>query len=279
MVNLLIAEDDHVAASLSRRGFERAGFKVSVATDGASTLEKLLSEPPDLLILDLILPRVDGLEILEFIKRDASLSDLPVIVVSQLPANSESAQAAKNAGIRCYITKSESSLASLLHEVKSALRMPVENLSQGPERVKEFPVFLKPSAATQPRAIREKKKSRILIADDDSVMQRVISFLLSEAGYEVELASNGKEALALATNSPPKLMILDAMMPTLDGFGVMNAWNSNEKLFAVPVIMLTSDLDDKTRGAALAKGVVAYLNKPFSSAELLAHVKRFAGSP
>lgn len=87
-------------------------------------------------------------------------------------------------------------------------------------------------------------------------------------------AYNGREALDLASRQPPDLLILDGIMPELDGFAVLREWRAKEALARIPVVMLTARNREEDVVGALEGGAVDYLTKPFSPAELVARVKR-----
>jgi CheY-like chemotaxis protein len=112
----------------------------------------------------------------------------------------------------------------------------------------------------------------ILIVDDELGIVEVLEFLLSDAGYSVKSALNGQDALAALEEGIPDLVILDYMMPILDGFGVITAMRSNQKYSHIPVI-LTSALDE----VAIRKrsdGFQAFLRKPYKTERLLDEISR-----
>lgn len=115
---------------------------------------------------------------------------------------------------------------------------------------------------------------KILFADDDVILHRVMVHRLNREGFTVESAFNGRQALEMAEQSAPDLMILDGMMPELDGFAVLREWKSRDELKDIPVIMLTARNRENDIVGALEEGAVDYLTKPFSPGELVARLKR-----
>ncbi len=115
---------------------------------------------------------------------------------------------------------------------------------------------------------------KVLLADDDPILHRVLTHRLGREGYEVLSAYNGREALELAARQPPDLLILDGIMPELDGFAVLREWRAKEDLAKIPVVMLTARNREEDVVGAFEGGAVDYLTKPFSPAELVARVKR-----
>ena len=109
----------------------------------------------------------------------------------------------------------------------------------------------------------------IMAVDDEPTILRVLKRILEPEGYEVILASDGSSALALLDERKPDLVILDIMMPGLDGFQVLD---SIRERFDVPVIMLTARCEQELLAKALEIGADDYVQKPFSAAVLLARI-------
>lgn len=115
---------------------------------------------------------------------------------------------------------------------------------------------------------------KLLIADDDPILRRVLEHRLTREGFEVTLACDGKEVLGIARENAPDLLILDGMMPEMDGFAVLREWQGCETLRRIPVVMLTARNREEDVIGALDQGATDYLTKPFSPAELVARVNR-----
>lgn len=113
---------------------------------------------------------------------------------------------------------------------------------------------------------------RILAVDDETDVLLIIKTALQCEGFEVMTATNGADALAVARDTPPDLVILDVMMPGMSGFDVLRELKADERTCTVPVIMLTGVSEKKRIGEALASGTDYYIIKPFEFADLLAKV-------
>nr|MBP7228635.1 response regulator [Longilinea sp.] len=114
---------------------------------------------------------------------------------------------------------------------------------------------------------------KILIADDDPETLRLVSLMLQRQGYQVVTASNGVQAIGLARVEKPDLMIIDVMMPDLDGFEVVRQLRKNAETVTTPILMFTakSQVEDKVQG--YEAGADDYLTKPVHPAELQARLK------
>lgn len=120
-------------------------------------------------------------------------------------------------------------------------------------------------------------KPTILVADDDEEILRVVSLALSKQGYEVLPAKDGQEALEKARQEKPDAILLDIMMPGLDGFKVLQELRRDESVSAIPVGFLTGRDDREAYERARELGGHIYLMKPFSTAKLVAFVGLLLG--
>ena len=113
----------------------------------------------------------------------------------------------------------------------------------------------------------------VLVVDDQTANIRVVGQLLTEAGYDVAPALNGRDALELAQASPPDLILLDMRMPGLDGFATIAELKRSERTRDIPVVFLTADTERESLVRAFSEGAVDYVTKPFVIEELLARVR------
>ncbi len=120
--------------------------------------------------------------------------------------------------------------------------------------------------------------ARILVAEDEPYILKALDFRLKNLGHEIIAAVDGGEALEIATKEKPDLVLLDIMMPVMDGFQVLRKLKSQEKTKNIPVIMLTAKSQEKDIVTGLEDGAADYITKPFSFAELIARVNRTLAS-
>ena len=119
---------------------------------------------------------------------------------------------------------------------------------------------------------------KILAVDDEKHIVRLVQVNLERAGYEVVTAFDGKEALDKVRDENPDLVVLDVMMPYMDGFEVLQTLRRNPETRDIPVIMLTAKAQDQDVFKGWQSGVDCYLTKPFNPMELLSFVKRIFDS-
>jgi len=149
----------------------------------------------------------------------------------------------------------ESYLYALQPDASAALPLPSEASKRAPQA----------AGQAGPRA-------RVLWVEDNADMRQYVAGLLGEH-YEVVTAADGREALQLALDTPPDLVLSDVMMPQLDGFGLLAALRADERTRRLPIILLSARAGEESALEGLGAGADDYLVKPFSSRELLARVR------
>lgn len=116
-------------------------------------------------------------------------------------------------------------------------------------------------------------KKTVLVVDDESDVLLIVKTALLSEGYHVLTATNGPDALTIAMDNALDLMILDIMMPEMNGFEVLQRLRETPKTESLPVIMLTGVVDKTNMRHALDQGIVYYITKPFEFQDLLSKVK------
>jgi signal transduction histidine kinase/CheY-like chemotaxis protein len=224
--SVLIVEDDPSAARLLRAFLEPEGHKVRIAGDGEAALAEARRERPAAILLDVLLPGVDGWEVLRRLKADPELSSVPVVIVTVI----DEREVGLALGAADYLIKPVS---------RSALLAALDrHLGKA----------------------KDTRQVRILAVDDDPMALDVIDAALGPAGYDVIRADGGREALEVAHARPPSLVICDLVMPDLDGFDVVASLKADPKTSHVPILVVTAhDLTpaDKRRLNGQILGVIS----------------------
>ena len=238
---VLVIDDDATVRDLMRRFLSREGFDVVTASGGREGLEFARDLNPSVITLDVFMPDMDGWSVLQAIKQDAELNRIPVIMMTI----SDEKQKGFTLGASGYLTKpvDRAQLAQLLDRFK--------NLTGTP---------------------------RVLIVEDDLNAREMMRRLLVGEGWGVIVAANGREALDRLTVERPNLILLDLMMPEMDGFEFLAEFRKNPKFASTPVIVVTAadlSLADRRR---LDGGVEHILQKSASSQEdLLQQIRGLVG--
>jgi len=204
---VLIVEDDPPAGELLSRQLEKAGFRAEILRSGVDVVARARKSKPAAITLDILLPGLDGWEVLNRLKHDEITSSIPVIVISVVD-NPE-------LGI---------ALGAVDYFVKP---VPAEELVS---RLRRFNFV----------GLSGPAKTRVLVVDDERANRDWLTEVLEPAGFNVIPAAGGRDAIELARAKHPDLILLDLMMPEVSGFDVVEALRADTSTSAVPIMVLTA---------------------------------------
>ncbi|NIM00848.1 MAG: response regulator [Acidobacteria bacterium] len=117
------------------------------------------------------------------------------------------------------------------------------------------------------------KRHRILIADDDAFIRRPLEWILSQEGFDARTAADGDECMELLRADPPDLLILDVMMPGLDGFEICRRMQDDHALRRIPIVLLSARGREHDRERGMALGAAEYMTKPYSPTDLMQRIR------
>ena len=204
---VLVVEDDPAAAELLTRQLVGAGYRTHVVRTGLEALAKARELQPAAITLDIMLPELDGWEVMTSLKSDETTSAIPIIVVSVI----DNPELGIALGAMDYFVK------------------PVD----GKELVRRLNRF-------NFKRTLGKEEVRILVVDDEMPNREWLNRTLGPAGFTVLSASGGREAIQMARSEKPDLVLLDLMMPEVTGFDVVEALRSNAETREMPIMVLTA---------------------------------------
>jgi DNA-binding response OmpR family regulator len=233
----LVIDDDPAVRDLMRRSLEKDGFRVEVAADGKSGLELARHLKPAVITLDVMMPHLDGWSVLTSLKGDPATADIPVIMLTIV----DDKQMGFALGAAEYFTKPID--YQRLHHVLEKYRSSVNHRS-------------------------------VLVVEDDPHTREMLRRTLINDGWQVMEAANGKAGLEQLNGEVPALILLDLMMPEMDGFEFMETLRQRKTPPRVPIIVITAkDLTQDER-RRLNGGVERIIQKSTTTpAEVLAEVR------
>jgi CheY-like chemotaxis protein len=211
----LVVEDYPPTLKLLVDWLTEAGMATASATDGEAALAQARRLRPRMIVLDLQLPRRDGWEVLTELKNDPATADIPVVVV----------------------TAGEDRTQPIELDVQEFFVKPLHRED-----------FFRRLRAVQPELFGGGRPIKVLVVDDDPASRRWIGGLLSGEGVHVTEAANGREALEVLRSNLPDLVVLDLLMPEMDGFAVVEAIRGEPAWDRLPIIVTTAkDLTEEER--------------------------------
>lgn len=117
---------------------------------------------------------------------------------------------------------------------------------------------------------------RVLLVEDEPNIVESLSFLLGRSGFAVEVSGTGKKALERILSEPPDVLVLDVMLPEIDGFEILRSVRADDHCRDLPIVMLTAKGQREDRDRAMRGGADLFITKPFANAEVVEAVKRLA---
>ena len=240
---VLIVDDDDDFRALMKTQLSHAGYVVFDARDSASAIQIARSARPDVITVDLLMPGIDGWSFIDQLRQEEGLADIPIVVVSGAS------------------------------DAKTDVRLPIDvsvvAKGEGHDRLlREISL-----------ALSGRRGATILVAEDDEDLRGVLTASLSRNGHSVIQARDGAEALAAIERDQVDLLVLDLVMPNIDGFEVLARLKHSRKGVTIPVIVVTGTDRSTTELQALRLGANVYLTKPIEATALTDEVTRLLTSP
>jgi CheY-like chemotaxis protein len=252
--------EDNSAEQLSiRELLGHDDIDVSVAPTGIEAIQKLTEESFDCVVLDLRLPDMSGFDVLERLRDNPSLSDLPVVVFTGKELSAEE-DARLHTLARSVIVKGVESPERLLDETALFLHRVIADLPAEKQRMLD-------RLHQSDEALVEKK---VLVVDDDVRNIFALSSVLERRGMTVLTAGTGREAISKLESTPDTaILLMDIMMPEMDGYETMQVVRQNPSFRRLPIIALTAKAMKGDREKCLEAGASEYLAKPVNTEQLL----------
>ena len=253
---VLVVEDDHALQEAIKFKLEQAGAHVITASSGEEALEILKSHYPDFTMLDILLPGMDGLEVLHHIRDNALLQGLPVAIMS-VSAGAEKIEEAFSLNVVDYFVKSEYRIDEITFRVMDYLKS-----SKNKIKNKKIP--------------KKSSHQRILVIEDDKPTLESVLFKLKQRGFETDHALDGEGGFNKLSKHGPFLgVLLDMRMPGSDGFSFLEKKNKDDRLHDIPVLVFSNYGQSEYIARVLQLGARGYLVKAHHSVEdIINHVDR-----
>jgi two-component system cell cycle response regulator len=270
MTGLILVVDDVPAnVKLLEVKLTNEYYDVITAKDGYECIEQTKAKKPDLVLLDVMMPGIDGFETCRKLKEDPDVSHIPVVMVTALSEPSDRVQGLE-AGADDFITKPINDTA-LFARVRSLVRIKtlIDELrlrdksgSQLGMNASDFSLTLDVTG------------SRLMLVDDDMVQSRRVGDRLTAGGYQVTGFADHKQALEHARNHPDfDLIVISAELADIDGLRLATQFKALEQIRNVPILMLVDEEQQNTMLKGLELGVNDYLLTPVDFNEMFARVK------
>jgi DNA-binding response OmpR family regulator len=265
---ILIIEDEESLVDLLTAKLKKEGYEVEFAYDGEAGYKKIGEMKPDLILLDIVMPKMDGYEVLE--KMNDENVKVPVVIISNSGQPVE-IEKTKKLGAVDHLIKTEFSPLDVLNKVRDCLDRGGEAKPQIDKAVME---------AKENEGDGKKLGIKVLLVQDDAFLREICSKKLAKEGYTVHEAIDGEQALAGFKELKPDIILLDIILPAIDGFQILNQIRtySDAGMAKTPVIMLSNLGQDDDIKKAMDMGANDYLVKAhFTTEEIVNKIQKILG--
>lgn len=265
MHKIIIVEDDPMIAEIYQRKFLDSGFEVLMAENGEKVLVTLKKQTVDVVLLDLVMPGMDGFEVIENLRKGNYDPNIKIIVFSNL-SQKEDKERARELGANGFIVKSDYTPNDLVKEVE---RLANQIDAQKTSEMKST----EQSGTTNNFVVAGAKK--ILMMEDEDVFVEMFGGKLKQEGFEMEFSKNGSWGIKEAMKNKYDLFIIDMAMPVMNGDEVVERLKSDEGLKNIPIIILAAFESDEDIKKLKELGVDRiFIKTQITPSELVEEVKK-----
>jgi PAS domain S-box-containing protein len=237
---ILVVDDDANIRHFLAHELTKKGYRVLEASNGKEALDQTREHHPDLITLDIQMPDINGFDVTSVLKNDENTKDIPILILSVV----EDKDRAYKLGANDTMTK------------------PFDN---------------EELVAKINRLLIGTKKT-ILVVDDDKSLVKSVKYHLEHKGYSTCVAYDGKQALEMIESNRPDLIVLDIVMPNMDGYEVIKALKSNPETANIPIVLVTGIEIDGGRVKAISVGATEYVTKSEDFNRLYESIDNILGS-
>ena len=257
---ILLIEDEEALVEVLSAKLKKEKYQLAVAYNGEEGYQKIKDWRPDLILLDIVMPKMDGYEVLEKLSQDKN--KIPVIIISNSGQLVE-LEKTKKLGAVDFLIKTQFDPNEVVTKIKNYL---------GKNQIGQAKIKTVPSQGAGKQA-----GLKILIVEDDSFLRELCVKKLTKEGFTVFEAIDGEQALKEAGEIKPDLILLDVILPAIDGFEVLTRLRASksEKISKVPVVILSNLGQETDIKKALELGANDYLIKAhFTTDEIVGKIKK-----
>ena len=228
---IFIVEDDTVLRNVLSEKLSKSGYAVEEAEDGEVALQKLRGGlRPDLMLLDILMPKKNGMEVMEEMNADPMLKDIPIMIISNSGQPVE-IERAKKLGAKDFLIKAVFDPAEVLEKINTLLQD------------------------------QKQVKRGVLVIEDDEYLRGLFVHKLLSKEFTVESVIDAKAAFGILEHWKPDIILLDLVLPDVDGFEILARLKKDERFSAIPVIILSNLGEQKDIDRAMGLGAQGFMIK------------------
>src|SRR3989344_1263360 len=277
---ILVVEDDSVLRDVLIEKLTKTGYMATGAEDGEVAMEAMKKEKPDLVLLDILMPKKDGMQVMEEMSNDDTLKTIPIIVVSN-SGQAVEIERAKKLGARDFLIKAVFEPNEVLDKVNAILGKGVVDSGEPVVIINQPPEQNNPPQSDSPTkegGNDARSMIKVLVVEDDKFLRELLVRKLYSEGFTVESAIDAGGAFEILNKFTPNIILLDLILPGIDGFEILSRIKKNNALVGVPVIILSNLGQKEDIDRAMSLGATGFMVKAnFTLDELVSKVRKILG--
>lgn len=286
---ILVVEDDVVLRDVLKEKLIQRGYNVASVEDGEQALRHIAEDKPDLILLDILMPRKGGMEVMEELNQDPELKKIPIIVISNSGQPVE-VQRAKELGAKEFLIKAVFDPNEVLEKVAKVLNetsmnsvsfgttVEDEEVNEDGEKTTVVELDISPEEAPAETASgtddgTKGGKRKILVVEDDKFLRELFVRKMFNEGFDVDSAIDAEQAFDVLKNKKPEIILLDLILPGVDGFEILTQIKKDDNLKHIPVMVISNLGQKEDIDRAIELGAVDFLIKAnYTLDEIIARV-------
>jgi len=249
---ILIVDDNPDLISILQVQLENKGYDTVQAANGRQAVDIATTQLPDLIVMDIMMPQMNGLQAARLIRKNPKTRSIPMLASTAKMSHADTKECLES-GFNDHIAKPFTS-TQLVSRIEKLLKQNSDSLST------LFPM-----------------KKKILIVDDNEDLHKFVQMSLRDS-YETLSAKNGEEAVGLAMMEVPDLILMDLMMYEMNGLEAIRLIRQIPKTHSIPVIAITAGISDTIEDECFRIGCDDYLAKPFTYEQLISRIEKLLKS-
>jgi CheY-like chemotaxis protein len=287
---IIIVEDDSVLRDVLAEKLEKSGYIVDRAEDGVVAMEKIRIAKPDVVLLDILMPRKGGIEVMEDINNDPALKGIPISIISNSGQPVE-IQRAQELGAREFLIKAVFDPNEVLEKVERVLSgggmapqgewgVRTQNVTGAgaAETASQVASVIQKAEASSAVVNETSGKIFVLVIEDDKFLRELLVRKLAGEGFDVENAIDAGAAFTILGQRIPSIILCDLILPGIDGFEILGRIKADPKTANVPVVILSNLGQKEDLDRAMALGAKDFMVKAnFTLDEIVTKVRSIVG--
>ena len=268
---ILVVEDDVVLRDVLTEKLKQKGYDSFSVEDGELALTEIRRQKPDLILLDILMPKKGGMEVMEELNQDDDLKNIPIIIISNSGQPVE-VQRARELGAKEFLIKAVFDPNEVLEKVQKVLKEttpdpePVEGFDNKEETVNiidldENPKTTQGSGSNTSEYKHKGGQRRVLVVEDDKFLRELFVRKMFNEGFDVESAIDAEQVFEILANKKPEVILLDLILPGIDGFEILGKIKKDDNLKDIPVMVISNLGQKEDIDKAMALGAVDFLIK------------------